>query len=58
MCDSDLELNKYSILMITVIFKGVYKQTLKNFHWKWYHSWPSTSLPVVESATFLIIQSE
>ena len=51
--DSDFELNKYNILMMTVIIKGLLWLILERFCCKYYHSQLSTRLVMVKLATII-----
>ena len=55
MSHSDTELNKYRILMTTVIFMDSTQLIFEKFHCKCYPATPSTSLVVVEWAIFSMV---
>ena len=54
MSENELELNKYRILKMTVIFNGLTWPIFKRFHHNCYMVWLSTSMVMAESATFSI----
>ena len=52
MSDSDVELNKYKIPMMTGIFKGLTWPIFKTLCYECYLAWQSTSLLMVELPHF------